>query len=182
MALSASAALALLPVLCQGQSDATANAKTTSAPAASSQSPPPASPVAPKANPSPSAPKRPAYVRPPYVRPGYAQPAPAAVNPAPAAARPAAVEVPATADPASAASGAEAPKAGPAPEPENRGAANAEAEDTVSAECAGLLKLAASLKTEVDKTTKDELSISVVRDAGQIELMARKMREDTNLH
>ena len=110
-------------------------------------------------------------MRPPYVRPAYLQPAAAAANPAPAASP--------AADPAPAASSAEAPKAGPATELQNRGAANAGTEDLVATECAGLLKLAASLKAEVDKTTKDELSISVVRDAGQIEQMARKMREDT---
>ncbi len=47
----------------------------------------------------------------------------------------------------------------------------------VAAQCADLLKLATDLKTEVDKTTKDELSVSVVRDAGQIEELAKKMRE-----
>ena len=151
MALSGWAGLALLPVLCQGQSgaDTPANARSAAAPAA---------------------PKRPAYVRPPYVRPAYLQPAPAASA--------AAGAVPAAPDPAPAAS-AETPKAAPAPEQQNRSAANAGAKDTVSTECADLLKLAASLKTEVDRTNKDELSVPVVLDARQIELMARKMREDT---
>jgi hypothetical protein len=44
-------------------------------------------------------------------------------------------------------------------------------------ECADLLKLATDLKVAVDKTTKDELSLSVVRKAGQIEQMAHKLRD-----
>lgn len=47
----------------------------------------------------------------------------------------------------------------------------------VTAQCANLLKLATLLKADVAKTSKDVLSISVVRDAGQIEEMAKKMRE-----
>lgn len=47
----------------------------------------------------------------------------------------------------------------------------------VALQCSDLLKLATSLKTEVAKSNKDQLSIPVVRDAGQIEQMARKMRE-----
>jgi hypothetical protein len=41
---------------------------------------------------------------------------------------------------------------------------------------ANLLKLANVLKAEVDKTTADELSVSVVRKAGEIEQLAHKMR------
>jgi hypothetical protein len=47
----------------------------------------------------------------------------------------------------------------------------------VAAQCANLLKLATSLKAEVAKTNKDELSVPVVRDAGQIERLARQMRD-----
>lgn len=47
----------------------------------------------------------------------------------------------------------------------------------VGLQCTNLLKLATLLKADVAKTTKDVLSISVVRDAGQIEEMAKKMRE-----
>jgi len=43
--------------------------------------------------------------------------------------------------------------------------------------CANLLKLASNLKAEVDKTTVNELSVSVVRKAGEIEQLAHKMRE-----
>jgi hypothetical protein len=48
-------------------------------------------------------------------------------------------------------------------------------------ECADLLKMATALKAEVDKSTKDELSVSVVRKAGEIEQMARKVRGETKL-
>lgn len=41
---------------------------------------------------------------------------------------------------------------------------------------ANLLKLANSLKAEVDKTTEDTLSMTVVRQADEIEKLARKMR------
>jgi len=48
----------------------------------------------------------------------------------------------------------------------------------VNWECADLLKLASDLKGAVDKTTKDELSLSVVRKAGEIEQVAHKLRDD----
>lgn len=47
----------------------------------------------------------------------------------------------------------------------------------VAAQCANLLKMATDLKAEVDKTTKDVLSVAVIRDAGQIENTAKKMRQ-----
>jgi len=49
----------------------------------------------------------------------------------------------------------------------------------VADECAYLLKLATELKTEVDKTRKDELSVGVVRKAAALEQMARKVRTGT---
>lgn len=48
----------------------------------------------------------------------------------------------------------------------------------VNWECADLLKMANDLKAVVDKTNKDELSIAVVRKAGEIEQMAHKLRDD----
>jgi hypothetical protein len=51
----------------------------------------------------------------------------------------------------------------------------------VANECANLLKMATDLKAEVNKTTKDELSINVVRKADEIEQLARKVRGDTRL-
>lgn len=46
----------------------------------------------------------------------------------------------------------------------------------VATQCANLLKMATLLKAEVAQTNKDVLSIAVVRDAGHIEDMAKKMR------
>ena len=62
------------------------------------------------------------------------------------------------------------PAASPAGAAENGGS-------QVAADCASLLKLATDLKAEVDKTTKDELSMSVVRKAGEIEQLAHKVRK-----
>jgi hypothetical protein len=41
--------------------------------------------------------------------------------------------------------------------------------------------MASDLKAEVNKTTKDELSVSVVRKAGEIEQLAHKVRTDPRL-
>jgi len=49
----------------------------------------------------------------------------------------------------------------------------------LASECAQLLQMAAALKTEVDKTNKDTLSITVVRKAGEIEQLAHKARTGT---
>ena len=46
----------------------------------------------------------------------------------------------------------------------------------VAGECSDLLKMAAELKTEVDKTTMDMLSVTVVRKAGELEQLAHKVR------
>jgi hypothetical protein len=51
----------------------------------------------------------------------------------------------------------------------------------VAIECADLLKMATDLKAAVDKSTKDELSVDVVRKAGELEQYARKVREGTRL-
>jgi type VI protein secretion system component VasF len=65
---------------------------------------------------------------------------------------------------------AQAPKAAmpavPDPDPNN----------PVAVQSASLLKMAYDLKSEVDKTTKDTLSVTVVRRAAEIEQLARKMR------
>ena len=49
----------------------------------------------------------------------------------------------------------------------------------VADEAADLLKLATDLKAAVDKTTKDQLSVGVVRKAGAIEQLAHKVRTGT---
>ena len=46
----------------------------------------------------------------------------------------------------------------------------------IESECANLLKLATDLKTEVDKSNKDMLSLAVVRKASEIEQVAHKVR------
>ncbi|MGB6826468.1 MAG: hypothetical protein WBE41_00395 [Terracidiphilus sp.] len=51
----------------------------------------------------------------------------------------------------------------------------------VAQECADLLKLATDLKAQVDKATKDELSVTVVRKATELEQMAHKVRSGTAL-
>jgi hypothetical protein len=51
----------------------------------------------------------------------------------------------------------------------------------VASECADLFKMATDLKTAVDKSTKDELSVEVVRKAGEIEQYARKVKDGTRL-
>lgn len=49
----------------------------------------------------------------------------------------------------------------------------------VADEAADLLKMATDLKAAVDKTTKDTLSVGVIRKAGQIEQLAHKVRTGT---
>jgi len=55
------------------------------------------------------------------------------------------------------------------------GQANAGQAEIVD-ETANLLKLANTLKADVDKTTQDTLSLAVIREAGEIEKLAHKMR------
>jgi len=47
----------------------------------------------------------------------------------------------------------------------------------IAADSAQLLKLATELKTEVDKTNTDMLSIPVIRKAGEIEKLARSVKQ-----
>jgi hypothetical protein len=54
--------------------------------------------------------------------------------------------------------------------------ASAEPAKPVVLETAALLKLATDLKAEMDKTTRDMLSIGVVRKAGEIERLAHQER------
>jgi hypothetical protein len=60
-------------------------------------------------------------------------------------------------------------------------AANAERKKQIGAESVKLLKLATELKAEVDKTDKDTLSIGVIRKAGEIEKLARSVKEKMQL-
>jgi hypothetical protein len=57
------------------------------------------------------------------------------------------------------------------------GAPAAQTDETeVAKQCADILKMATELKAEVDKTRKDQLSVPVVRKAGEIEQLAHKVR------
>jgi len=64
---------------------------------------------------------------------------------------------------------------------QNFEAANAERRKQISDDSARLLKLATDLKTEVDKTTKDTLSLSVIRKADEIEKLAHGVKEKMKL-
>jgi len=60
-------------------------------------------------------------------------------------------------------------------------AVNAERKKIIADESTMLLKLATDLKTEVDKTDKDTLSLSVIRKAEVIEKLARDVKEKMKL-
>jgi hypothetical protein len=68
----------------------------------------------------------------------------------------------------------------PAPERQTKQEIQASTTDErkkqIADESANLLSLANSLKAEMDKTTKDMLSVTVVRKADEIERLAHKMR------
>ena len=59
--------------------------------------------------------------------------------------------------------------------------AAAERKREINDDSAKLLQLASDLKAEVDKTTKDTLSVSVVRKADEIERLAHNVREKMKL-
>ena len=50
--------------------------------------------------------------------------------------------------------------------------------DQLAADSAKLVKLATELKSDVDKTTKDQLSIAVIKKADEVEKLARKVRDE----
>jgi hypothetical protein len=60
-------------------------------------------------------------------------------------------------------------------------AANAERKKQIAEDSAKLLKLATDLKTEVDKTNKDTLSLNVIRKADEIEKLAHDVKEKMKL-
>jgi hypothetical protein len=64
---------------------------------------------------------------------------------------------------------------------QNFEAANAERKKQITDDSAKLLKLATDLKTEVDKTTKDTLSLTVIRKADEIEHLAHNVKEKMKL-
>jgi uncharacterized protein YlxW (UPF0749 family) len=60
-------------------------------------------------------------------------------------------------------------------------AANAARKKQIAEDSTNLLKLAADLKAEVDKTNKDTLSLSVIRKADEIEKLAHNIKEKMKL-
>jgi hypothetical protein len=60
-------------------------------------------------------------------------------------------------------------------------AANAERKKQIADDTAKLLELATELKSEVDKTSKDTLSINVIRKAESIERLAKGVKEKMKL-
>lgn len=60
-------------------------------------------------------------------------------------------------------------------------AANAERKRQIAEDTAKLLELATQLKTEVDKTSKDTLSINVIRKAESIERLAKGVKDKMKL-
>jgi hypothetical protein len=64
---------------------------------------------------------------------------------------------------------------------QNFEAANAERKKQIAEDSAKLLKLANDLKAEVDKTTKDTLSLNVIRKAEEIEKLAHSVKEKMKL-
>jgi len=65
--------------------------------------------------------------------------------------------------------------------PQNYAAANIERKKQISDDSTRLLKLATELKSEVDKTTKDTLSLGVIRKADEIERLAHSVKEKMKL-
>jgi len=63
----------------------------------------------------------------------------------------------------------------------NFDAANLERKKQIDDDSARLLKLAGDLKAEVDKTSKDTLSLSVIRKADEIETLAHSVKEKMKL-
>lgn len=64
---------------------------------------------------------------------------------------------------------------------QNYEAANTERKRQIADDSAKLLQLATELKAEVDKTTKDTLSITVIRKADEIEKLARDVKTKMKL-
>jgi len=60
-------------------------------------------------------------------------------------------------------------------------AANVERKKQIADDSARLLKLATDLKAEVDKTSKDTLSLGVIRKAEEIEKLAHSVKEKMKL-
>ncbi len=64
---------------------------------------------------------------------------------------------------------------------QNFAAANAERKKQIADDTDKMVKLIADLKTEIDKTSKDELSMGVIRKADEIERLAHNIKEKMKL-
>lgn len=64
---------------------------------------------------------------------------------------------------------------------QNIGAASAQREKQIAEDTSKLLELATQLKAEIDKTSKDTLSINVIRKAESIEKLAKDFKEKVKL-
>jgi hypothetical protein len=71
---------------------------------------------------------------------------------------------------------APAPAASQQEKPPTGNTADETQKQQIASECSDLLKMATDLKSAVDKTTKDTLSVTVVRKASAIEQLAHKVR------
>jgi len=61
--------------------------------------------------------------------------------------------------------------------PQKGGAGDTERKKQIADESAQLLDMALALKAEVDKTTKDTLSLNVIKKADQIEKLAKSVKD-----
>jgi hypothetical protein len=64
---------------------------------------------------------------------------------------------------------------------QNYAGANSERKKQIAEDSGRLLKLAADLKAEVDKISKDTLSLNVIRKADEIEKLAHNVKEKMKL-
>jgi hypothetical protein len=64
---------------------------------------------------------------------------------------------------------------------QNFAAANAERKKQIADDSTRLLKLASDLKAAVDKTSKDTLSLDIIRKADEIERLAHSVKEKMKL-
>jgi hypothetical protein len=71
-----------------------------------------------------------------------------------------------------------APASAPAAAPKPVSDKAQQRKDQIAADSAKLQQLAAELKTEMDKSTKDTLSLTVVKKAEEIEKLAHKVRDE----
>lgn len=133
----------------------------------SGSSPAPAQPAAPA---STQAPNEPAAVQPAPWNPATQTPQDAGARSLPAEANQPAQPTAPTATPAS------SPNLEPIIHVADAG--GDQARQQINNECADLEKMANDLKAQVDKTTKDMLSISVIRKANEIEQLAHRVRDE----